>query len=447
MTTAHIEVDHIARIEGHGDIRLSIEDGKVSECRFEVTEPARLFESMVKGRYFEEIPYIASRVCGICSASHTVTDILAIEHIFDVEVTDRTQALRELLLYGSYLQNHATHLFVFAAPDFLGHKSVFPLADANENLFNNALGLKKLGNDLCTQIGGRSIHPITAVVGGFTSEISKSEYLRLAERLEEAVPFALSTVDLFNDFGSVDFKTAGDLFAMVADSTTYKGSLNDQGFPYPIGGSDTARFLRGDEATGGAYDIDVQHYEEDIEEYPVDHSAAFLAKAKRTGNTYFASALSRINASWDGLTEEARFAAAKAGLRPPEFNPFANNIAQAVEIIDSLVRCAAICRRLAADEFEGSSKPVDFEIKAGRGVGFTEAPRGALFHDLELDGEGKVVRADIITPTSQNIANIERDMHDMAVKFVEEDRPESYIQLEIEKLVRAYDPCLSCSVH
>ena len=123
-----------------------------------VVEPARLFESMVRGRSFEEVPYIASRVCGICSSSHVVTDLRAIEQVFGVEVTDRTEALRELLLYGSYLQNHGTHLFVFAAPDFLGHKSVFPLAEGNPELFERALGLKALGNELCTLVGGR-LHP------------------------------------------------------------------------------------------------------------------------------------------------------------------------------------------------------------------------------------------------------------------------------------------------
>ena len=114
MATASISVDHVARIEGHGDIRLVIEDGQVTTCEMTVVEPARLFESMVRGRSFEEVPYIASRVCGICSSSHTVTDIRAIEQAFGVQVTDRTDALRELLVYGSFLQNHATHLFVFA---------------------------------------------------------------------------------------------------------------------------------------------------------------------------------------------------------------------------------------------------------------------------------------------------------------------------------------------
>ncbi|MFR2588400.1 MAG: Ni/Fe hydrogenase subunit alpha [Adlercreutzia equolifaciens] len=361
MAATEISVDHIARVEGHGDIRLVIEDGQVTTCEMAVVEPARLFESMVRGRSFEEVPYIASRVCGICSSSHVVTDLRAIEQVFGVEVTDRTEALRELLLYGSYLQNHGTHLFVFAAPDFLGHKSVFPLAEGNPELFERALGLKALGNELCTLVGGRSIHPITAVMGGFTHEISADEYLRLAEAMDATREFALASVDLFRDFDTVDVQTEGDLLAMVAPGA------------YPVCTSDTLRFVR------AGYDFSAQDVEEEIGEYPVGHSAAFLARARRTGRPYMTAALARVNASWDALSKDARYAAAKAGLRPPEYNPFANNIAQAVELVDVLDRCSALCRRLAADEFEGSSEPAPFEVRAGRGVGFTEAPRGALF--------------------------------------------------------------------
>lgn len=429
MTRTHIEVDHIARIEGHGDIHLEMIDGRVERCEFSVTEPARLFESMVRGRYFEEAPYIASRVCGICSASHTLTDILAIERIFGVEVTERTRAIRQLLVYGSFLQNHATHLFVFAAPDFLGHKSVFPLAEADPQLFEGALALKGMGNELCTRVGGRSIHPITAVVGGFTNELSPVEYIELADKMDSMVDFALRAVDLFNDFAVPGFQTKGDMLAMV------------QPGEYPVIGSDTVRFVR------MGKDFDCQHIGDYIEEYPVDHSAAFLSVVRDGRQPYFASALARVNASWDHLTEPARFAAAKAGLRPPEYDPFANNVAQAVEIVDALVRCSGTCRALATGDFGGSSEPVEFQIKAGRGVGFTEAPRGALFHELEIDAEGRIVRANIITPTSQNIANLEADMRVLATLLAESGSSPDEIRLEIEKLVRAYDPCLSCSVH
>lgn len=429
MAKTSISVDHVARVEGHGDIHVVIEDGVVKTCELSVVEPARLFESMVRARPFDEVPYIASRVCGICSSSHVVTDLRAIEQIFGVEVTDRTRALRELLVYGSYLQNHATHLFVFAAPDFLGHKSVFPLAESDRDLFERALGLKALGNELCTKVGGRSIHPITAVVGGFTHEMTREGYLELADKLEEAVDFACASVDLFNDFGAVALETEGDMLAMVAPGA------------YPVIDSDTVRFVR------AGYEFASSEVSEEIEEYTAAHSAALFAKARRTGRSYMTAALARINASWGNLSKRARYAAAKAGLRPPEFNPFANNIAQAVELVDALDRCAAICRRLAADEYEGSSAPAPFTVRAGRGVGFTEAPRGALFHELELDEAGRVVRASIMTPTAQNIANLECDMRALAELLVEEGRGEDEIRLDIEKLVRAYDPCLSCSVH
>ncbi len=429
MASKSINVEHLARIEGHGDIHLEIEDGAVTRCEFAVTEPARLFESMVRGRPFQEAPYIASRVCGICSASHTLTDILAIERIFGVEVAERTRAIRELLIYGSFLQNHATHLFVFAAPDFLGHKSVFPLKDADPALFDQALALKGLGNQLCTQVGGRSIHPITAVVGGFTSELSADEYRALADQLDAMVDFALASVDLFNGFEATDLQTQGDMLAMVEEGA------------YPVIGSDEALFVR------EGIRFSAQDYRDHVEEYAVGHSAAFLAKERANGRPYMACALARVNASWGNLTEQARFAAAKAGLRPPESNPFANNVAQAVEVVDALVRCAATCHGLAEGAFEGSSEPVPFQVRAGRGVGFTEAPRGALFHELELDDEGRVVRANIITPTSQNIANIEADMRALAQMLADEGRSAEDIQLEVEKLVRAYDPCLSCSVH
>ena len=426
-----INVDHIARIEGHGNVHLAIEDGAVKTCEMNVVEPARLFESMVRGRIFSEVPYIASRICGICSASHVVTDLLAIERIFGVAVTDRVNALRELLVYGSYLQNHATHLFVFAAPDFTGHASVFPLATEAPELFNQALSLKALGNELCTKVGGRSVHPITAVVGGFTHEIERDEYLALAEKLEAAVPFAERTVDLFNGFPMPDIQTAGDMLAMVQDGY------------YPVCTSRDVQFVQAGET------FDADDHEGRIEEYAVPHSGALFARSAQSGRPYLTASLARINASWKHLGQRARLAAAKAGLRPPERNPFRNNVAQAVELVDALERCAAICRRLAEGEngFSGSSEPVPFEVQAGRATGFTEAPRGVLLHDLELDSEGRVVHASILTPTAQNVANMEGDMRLLAEKLVGEGAPEADIRLSVEELVRAYDPCLSCSVH
>ena len=429
MTGKVIHVDHIARIEGHGNIHVEIADGQVKTVEMEVIEPARLFESMVRGRSFTEVSYISSRICGICSPSHVVTDLLAVEDAFGIQVSDRTYALRELLVYGSYLQNHATHLFVLAAPDYLGQASVLPVAEIDPVLFDKALALKALGNELCTKVGGRSIHPITAVVGGFTHEVSADEYIELAQKMEDAIPFALDTVDLFNSFPVASLQTAGDMLAMF-DPAGYAVCTTRQ-----------AKFVRSDIV------FEAGDFEGTIEEYPVGHSAALLSRVRATGSPYMTGALARINASWGNLCKDAKVAAAKAGLRPPEMNPLRNNVAQAVELVDALERCVELCRRLAADEFEGSSEPASFEVCAGKGVGFTEAPRGAVFHELEFDEAGRVVHANIITPTAQNVANIEADMRLLAEQLVAEGVEEHEVRMEMEKLVRAYDPCLSCSVH
>ena len=174
--------------------------------------------------------------------------------------------------------------------------------------------------------------------------------------------------------------------------------------------SDTARFL------DAGIEFDANDVGAHLEEYAVPHSAALLARVRETGSPFFTGALARINASWQHLGQNAKVAAAKAGLRPPERNPFMNNVAQAVELVDALDRCAAHlpARWPSRAPWRARASRWRFEVRAGRGVGFTEAPRGALFHDLELDGEGRVVHASIMTPTAQNVANLEADMRLLA---------------------------------
>ena len=129
-----LTVEHVARIEGHGTISVDVADGVVGEIRMDIVEPTRLFESMIVGRRFDEAPLITSRICGICSPNHAITSIKALEAAMGVEVSERTQLLRTLLVHGSYLQNHATHLYVLAAPDYVGLPNVIPLAESNPDV-------------------------------------------------------------------------------------------------------------------------------------------------------------------------------------------------------------------------------------------------------------------------------------------------------------------------
>ena len=426
MSRTTLSMHHIARVEGHGNVHVVIEDGTVRDVRMNIVEPARLFESMVAGRPFDKVSYIASRICGICSSSHVVTDLMAIEDAFGVEVSDRTRMLRELLVYGSYLQNHASHLFVFAAPDFLGEESLFPVAEKDPELFQGGLAVKALGNELCTKIGGRSVHPITAVPGGFTHEITSAEYLELADKLAAMRPFVEHVVDVFAAFPVPDIASTGDFLAL------------HEGGHYAVA-SGSPRFVK------DGVEFSVRDYRDYIEEYTVEHSAAYFSRRADTGETFAASALARINTSWNELTREARLAAAKAGLRPPALNPYHNNVAQAVELVDACVRCETMLRTLA--EMQGTSEPVAVVPRAGRGVGMTEAPRGTLVHDLEFDAQGRVAKANIITPTVHNLSDTEKNVRQVAEKLAAQGVDGAALRLEIEKLVRAYDPCLSCSVH
>jgi len=417
-----LTVEHVARIEGHGTISVEVADGVVGEIRMDVVEPTRLFESMVVGRRFDEAPLITSRICGICSPNHAVTSLKALEAALGIEISERTRLLRTLLVHGSYLQNHATHLYLLAVPDYVGQPSVVPLATSHPEVVQRALGIKKLGNDLTSAVGGRPVHPITAVVGGFTSEPSRVELEALAVRLHAAAHDVAETVGLFATFGVPDFKTAGEMLALKNDAE------------YAIYDGDVC-------ALDAGWCRPVSEYREFVSETVVGHSNAKHSTVD--GRTFMVGALPRVNLSWDRLMPTARLVASRAGLRPVSKNTFANNLCQAIELVDTAERMALLCERLAEDD--GSSRPEPFRVHAGVGTAATEAPRGTLYHTLGIDDDGFVTEGNVITPTAQNLANLEADMRAFAPSVA--SLPQDEFILRIEQLVRSYDPCLSCAVH
>jgi coenzyme F420-reducing hydrogenase alpha subunit len=419
---ARLTIEHVARIEGHGNITVNVENGEVREVRMDVVEPARFFESMVVGRRFDEAPLITSRICGICSPNHVVTSIKAIEAALGVEVSERTKMLRKLLVYGSYLQNHATHLYILAAPDYVGLPSVFPLAETLPEVVERALRLKKLGNDLTTAVGGRPVHPVSAVVGGFTSEPAPEALASYRDLLLGVVGDALATVELFASFQIPDFATSGEMLALTADDD------------YAIYDGDTAAFDAGTRRPAG-------EYRAFISESVVGHSNAKHSTVD--GRPFLVGSVARANINAGKLNDAGRAALAKSGVVLPTRNPFHMNLLQAVELADASARCAGYIERLL--EMGGSSVPELFRVRAGEGGSATEAPRGTLYHSYAVDDDGFVTRGDVITPTAQNLANIEADMRAFAPTVA--DRSEAEFALLIEELVRSYDPCLSCSVH
>jgi sulfhydrogenase subunit alpha len=419
---ARLTVEHVARIEGHGNVTVNVEDGIVRDVHMDVVEPARFFESMVVGRRFDEAPLITSRICGICSPNHVITSIKALEAALGVEVSERTRLLRKLLVYGSYLQNHATHLYILAAPDYVGLPSVFPLADSHPEIVERALRLKKLGNDLTTAVGGRQVHPISAVVGGFTSEPTAASLAEFRELLLGIVGDALATVDLFASFAVPDFATGGEMLALTADDG------------YAIYDGDTA-------ALDAGWRRPASEYRSFIGETVVEHSNAKHSTVD--GRTFLVGSVARMNINAGRLNEAGATALRSAGITLPARNPFHMNVLQAVELADASARCAGYIEQLL--EMGGSSAPVPFRIRAGQGGSATEAPRGTLYHSYSVDDDGIITAGDVITPTAQNLGNLEADMRAFAPMVAERDADE--FKLLIEELVRSYDPCLSCSVH
>ena len=439
MTT--IDIHHIARIEGHGNVEVKLEAGKIKNIELKTVEPARFFESIVGGRHFNDLALIVSRICGICSPNHTITALLAIEQVLDVEVSERTRLLRQLLVRGSFIQNHATHLYLLAAPDFLGQLSALSLQQSSPQMLARALELKKLGNDLCAAVGGRSVHPVNAVIGGFTDEPEQMTLQVLAARLRAALKDAVETVEFFAKLGFPDFHPAREKIALHAPNG------------YAIL-SDKAEVCVA--AFNSSWTDSVSNYHNYIKEHPRPElgNAKFslLKEGDAEAVPFMVGALARVNHNWDVLMPAAagaaKAAAKSAGIHKGADNPYLNNLCQAIELVDVLQRCAKLCEKLASsyDEQRGQVAPAEsVELRAGLGFAASEAPRGTLFYSIGLDQQGRVSSGDIITPTAQNLACIEADLRLLAPQL--EELPQDEMVLQIEQLIRAYDPCLSCAVH
>ena len=201
-----ITIDHVTKVEGHASLTLKIDKNKVEKCQLEAVEGARFFEGLLDGRPCGEAQEITSRICGICSASHTICSLMAVENALKVRVSNQTKLLRELLLIGERIRSHATHLYFFSLPDYFGYESAIEMAAKNRKKIDTALELIKLGNSIVNVIGGREMHPFTCVLGGFTAIPEKEKFDLLLNQLKEKRQKAVETLDLFSKLDHPDFE-------------------------------------------------------------------------------------------------------------------------------------------------------------------------------------------------------------------------------------------------
>jgi len=396
----------------------------VREARWEVVETPRFFEAILVGKHFENAPYLSGRICGICSIGHTLASIRAVENTFGMTPSAQTRRLRILLKHMETLQSHILHIYFLAAPDYLGVGSVLPLTQSHPAVVQQALRLKLLANDICDEVGGRRMHPTRTVVGGFTMLPDRYRLGRFRQRLQASLADLEASVDLFATFAIPDFQRQTEFVSLKGEGD------------YP--------FIGGDLISTDGVVKEEHEYAAMTNEYMADWSTSKLSRLSR--KSMAVGALARINNNFTGLLPEARAVAEGFGLGPVVVhNPFMNVVAQLVECVQVVLESMQLIDELLAESWQEPRQRV--EPREGVGVAAVEVPRGILYHCLHLDGAGRIVKADCVIPTSQNHANILHDIEELALFCVDQGKTDKEIELLAEMLVRAYDPCISCSVH
>ena len=307
---------HVTRVEGHGNIVIDVKKGKITQCRWEIPEAPRFFEAMVLGRTWRELHHITSRICGICSISHTLASVKAAEAAFGVKVSPQTAKLRKLAKYAENFQSHILHVGYLALPDLMGVESVIPLASSHPQEIKTVIRLHRLANDMSAMLCGRTTHPQRIVPGGFTRLPTMGDLKSLKDSLQDAIPDLEAVANLV--------KSVAGNFPPFERQTEYIALVNGGEHPLydgRIGSTD-----------GGTWDA--REYRGIVNEYVVPHSTAKYAKHNR--ESYMVGALARFNLSGQHLAPMAKQAAGSFGLDAMCCNPFMNNVAQLVECFHSI---------------------------------------------------------------------------------------------------------------
>jgi sulfhydrogenase subunit alpha len=422
-----VNVHHITRVEGHGNITVSIRNGAVEKCEWSIPEAPRFFEAMVVGRSWNELHHITSRICGICSIGHTLASLKATEAAMGIQISEQDLKLRKLALHAENLQSHILHLGFLVLPDLMGVGSVIPLASTNLAEVKIVLQLHRTANEMSNLLCGRTTHPQRLIPGGFSKIPSIRELTVMRKKLQDSIPNLIVVAELF--------KSLAGNFPIFERETEF------------IGLSDPNEYALydGQLASTDTGITPVNEYLTLTNEYIVPQSTAKWAKHAR--ESYMVGALARLNLNYKNLSPLAQKTAEMFDLKPTCHNPFMNNIAQLVEVVHGVEDSVRLINELEA---AGLKSQPDYnnpsiKVKAGKGVGAVEVPRGILFHDYTYNNAGVCTKANCIIPTNQNHGNISLDMKTLLPKVLNKQQKE--IELALEMLVRAYDPCISCSTH
>lgn len=411
-----VSIDKLSKIEGHADLDIKIRKGKVEDVRLRVMDNRRFYEEAVKGKPFNAVPQLVSRICGTCSIAHLTACIEAVEKTLEIKISPQTLLLRKLTMYSLMIRDHALHLYFFVLPDLFQLDSLLDLAEEKKELIHKALHVKEAGNNLSKLVAGRAVHATYEQVGGFSGEIDRA---KIGPVIEELKSVRNSVIELAELLSQCEWNLQWDqnMVGLVTDDFSFlEGKIR---------------------STAGAV-IEEADYWDHLQNVVIPYSQADSFKFE--GGDYMVGALARVNMNKEKLHEKTRQDLGKYLELFPSGNVYHNNLAQAIEILHSIDHAVEI---LESNTFKRED-PVEAVKKTGEGVGVIEAPRGTLYYWLGID-DGKVRYANLVIPTAQNLIAMRQLISGMLPPLVEQG--EEVIRKESEKLIRAFDPCMSCASH
>lgn len=397
-------------------------DGDMAQAKLETEEGARLFEGMVIGRPYHQMPVIVSRICGVCPIVHNLGSIKAIENAFGIKVTKEIVLLRKILELAQIIHSHTLHMYFLSFPDLVGVSNNTNLISKYPKQSKLALDVRKWGVDIAKLIGGRTVHPINSVTGGFNVLPDEEMLQEFFDEIPEKVKLSEKLFDFLKNQKIPKFTNPSNYLALKSKNeyAIYDGKI----------------YFLDDKKTR-----DAKLFYADVNEDSLPYEA--VKRAYHINQPMMLGALARVNCNYSQLNHVAKKNWQELGITMPDYNPFHNILAQAVEVI----HCFEECKKLISKYLRIKNKKVkvEFKVTAGEGMGVIEAPRGLLFHHYKFDKDGNVKDCNILTPTCLFIANLEKDL----VRFLPtlKGLPEKKRDLMIKTLIRAYDPCISCATH
>jgi sulfhydrogenase subunit alpha len=431
MHSFDLSLEHITKVEGNASLNLKVLEGKVVDVKFAITEYKRFFTEAMKGKDIAAIPAHLSRICGTCSNAHIMCAIEACEDALGITPSPQTRLLRVLTMHGLMIRDHALHLYLFSMPDIFGKDAFLDLDENNpveHQLLHDGFDTKSAGNFLATMIAGRSVHATNPVIGGFLKFPEENEIAEAIKKLELVRPAVLRLIEIF--------KNAPFHFDR---QTKYMALVPNNSFGYISGNIITSRGEKYEEKDFRS------HLEHTV--LPYSQASAYTYK----GEGYMVGSLARINLAKDKLHPKTKESLKDVLNLFPSTDIYYNNLAQAIEILHSVDESIDI---LSNNVFKPEPILKGEKKEDAVGIGVVEAPRGTLYHKVIIDANGKIKEGEVVVPTGQNQLNIERDIGVLVQSLIDKDvyvdssdTAKEKINLEIEKLIRAYDPCMSCASH